>query len=52
MELDEQGTLVLSESGTRMTFSADEAYRLLVLLHEKHREALRQLAHPTDEPKP
>src|SRR5438445_12773944 len=52
VELNEQGTLVLHESDTRMALSADEAYKLLVLLHDNHRETLRQLAHQTDEPKP
>ena len=52
VELNEQGTLVLYESDTRMTLSADEAYKLLVWLHDNHRATLHQLAHPTDEPKP
>ena len=46
VELNEQGTLVLHESDTRMALSADEAYKLLVLLQDN------QLAHQTDEPKP
>ena len=52
VELDEQGTLVLHESDTRMALSADEAYKLLVLLQDNHRATLHQLAHQTDEPKP
>ena len=52
IELNEQGTLVLHESDTRMTLSADEAYKLLVLLHDNHRATLHQLAHQTNEPEP
>jgi hypothetical protein len=52
VELNEQGTLVLHESETRMALSADEAYKLLVWLHDNHRATLHQLAHGTDEPKP
>ena len=52
VELDEQGTLVLHESDTRIALSADEAYKLLVLLQDNHRATLHQLAHQTDEPNP
>ena len=52
VELNEQGMLVLHESDTRMALSADEAYKLLVLLQDNHRATLHQLAHQTDEPNP
>ena len=52
VELDQQGTLVLYESGTRITLSADEVSQLLVFLHDNHRETLRQPAQQVDEPEP
>jgi hypothetical protein len=46
VELDEQGTLLLYESGgPRMALSADEAYKLLVLLRDKHGDMLYKLTH-------
>lgn len=45
VELDSQGTLVLYGSGTRLSLSADEAYKLLVVLHDKHRDMLYKLTH-------
>ena|SRR5438105_411810 len=50
VELDSQGTLVLYESGTRMSLSADEAYKLLVALHDNHRDMLYRLTHQESEP--
>src|SRR5437667_9995537 len=52
VELNEQGTLVLYESDTRMALSADEAYKLLVWLHDNHYATLHYLAHRRGEPKP
>jgi hypothetical protein len=52
VELDQQGTLVLYESSTRIALSAEEVSKLLVFLHDNHRETLRQLAQQADEPEP
>ena len=52
VELDQQGTLVLYESSTRIALSAEEVSQLLVFLQDNHREALNQLAEQADEPKP
>ena len=52
VELDQQGTLVLYESGTRIALSAEEVSKLRMLLHDNHPETLRQLAQQADEPEP
>jgi hypothetical protein len=52
VELDQQGTLVLYESSTRIALSAEEVSKLLILLHDNHRETLRQFAQQADEPEP
>lgn len=52
VELDQQGTLVLYESGTRIALSAEEVSKLLMLLHDNRRETLRQLDQKADEPEP
>ena len=49
-ELDEQGTLTLYGSGTRMSLPYDEAYALLTWLYETHRDTLYQLTHEDQEP--
>jgi hypothetical protein len=47
VELDEQsGVLTLSGFGQRTRLSADETYRLLVLLQDNYREMLHKLARP------
>ena len=50
--LDQQGTLVLYESSTRIALSAEEVSKLLMLLHDNQRETLRQLSQQADEPEP
>ena len=52
VELDQQGTLVLYESSIRIALSAEEVFKLLVFLHDNHREAFHQLAQQADEPEP
>ncbi len=42
-ELDEQGTLTLYGSGTRMALAYDEAYALMTWLYENHRDTLYRL---------
>ncbi len=44
-ELNKLGMLVLSEPGTSMTLSAEEAYKLLTWLYDNHRDTLYKLAH-------
>ena len=44
-ELDEQGTLTLYGSGTRMALAYDEAYALMTWLYENHRDTLYRLTH-------
>ena len=42
-ELNKLGTLVLSDPGTRMVLSAEEAYKLLIWLYDNHRDTLYKL---------
>ncbi len=44
-EINKLGTLVLSEPGTRMALSAEEAYKLLTWLYDNHRDTLYKLTH-------
>ncbi len=52
VELDQQGTLVLYKSSTRIALSSEEVSKLLVLLHDNQRQTLRQPAQQADEPEP
>ncbi|GAC1614280.1 MAG: hypothetical protein NVS4B7_06260 [Ktedonobacteraceae bacterium] len=49
-ELDEQGTLILYGTDTRMALPYDEAYALLTWLYENHRNTLYQFVHEEQEP--
>jgi hypothetical protein len=49
-EVDERGTLVLAGAGKRMSLSADEVYKLLVVLHDTHRALLHKLTHEDQRP--
>jgi hypothetical protein len=49
-QVDERGTLVLAGAGKRITLSADEAYKLLVVLHDTHRALLHKLTHEDQRP--
>ena len=49
-ELNKLGTLMLSEPGTRMALSAEEAYKLLVWLHDNHLDTLYKLTHQHQDP--
>jgi hypothetical protein len=45
VELNKLGTLVLSEPGSRIALSAEEAYNLFMWLDDNHRVTLYKLTH-------
>lgn len=49
VELDQQGTLILYESNTRIALSAGEVSKLLALLHDNQPQVLRQSAQQANE---